>query len=75
MTMLSFSLDERGAGSAPILPYAIGKLMIPGSGVVYSNGPVSGSQDITFNRPFYLAVINLDSQRVLLDALVEDPSS
>jgi hypothetical protein len=73
-TAFSFSLDESGAGSAPVLPRVIGKLMLPGSGVVYSNGPVSGSKEIAFNHPFYLAVINLDSQRVLLDAIVGDPT-
>jgi hypothetical protein len=71
---LSLSLDEGGAGAAPILPHSIGKLFTPGSGLVYPNGPVNGRREIYFDRPFYLAIMNVESQRVLLDGIITDPT-
>ena len=73
---IALSLNEAGAGDAPALPRSLPMLSDPNAGLIYSSyEPNAPSVVMRANQPYYVAIIDVETQRILIDAFIEDPTS
>jgi hypothetical protein len=71
---IDLTLGERGAGDAPDLPERLPMSGIPSLGVYAPAGTTEKPATLIADKPFYVAVVDVWSQVVLADALVERPT-
>ncbi|MBV8490011.1 MAG: hypothetical protein JO199_05710 [Candidatus Eremiobacteraeota bacterium] len=75
---LTFSLNENGAGDAPLLPRTIGKVNNPNTGLVYVKLKYKDRvrvATLAIDRPFYFAIVDTATQARLIEGFVSDPRS
>ncbi len=72
---VTLALSPAGAGSAPSYPKSMTMLIDPRAGLLWAtyHWPFPRA-DIAVDRPFYLAILDAKTQRVLFHAFVEQPT-
>jgi hypothetical protein len=71
---MALSLSEEGAGNAALMPPNLPMLFDLNAGLVYTKH-TQHPRNVTIraNHPFYAAIVDRDTQRVLIDAFIENP--